>query len=125
MVQNLRQSNNSYVSLGGATNKVLTQGFTTGSDADGYELLGIGVNIEGSGSSFPDGPTSVSVAVHADSSGPPGREAVRPCQSQRVRGRPQLLRGAAGNDAGGEHLLFAGLALPRRHLAQVAADLER
>ena len=72
MVQNLGRSNNSYVSLGSATNKVLSQGFTTGSDASGYELQGIGVNIEGSSSRFPDGPTSVSVAVHADSSGQPG-----------------------------------------------------
>ena len=70
MVQNLGQSNNSYVSLGGATNKVLSQGFTIGSNA--FVLQGIGVNVEGSGSSFPDGPTSVSVAVHADSSGQPG-----------------------------------------------------
>ena len=71
MVQNLGQTNSGYRSLGG-TNKVLSQGFTTGSDADGYELLGIGVNIEGSGSNFPDGPTSVSVAVDADLSGRPG-----------------------------------------------------
>ena len=71
MVQNLGQADDGYSSVGG-TNKVLSQGFTTGSDADGYELLGIGVNIEGSGSNFPDGPTSVSVAVHADSSGQPG-----------------------------------------------------
>ena len=32
----------------------------------------IGVNIEGSNSEFPDGPTSVSVTVHANSSGQPG-----------------------------------------------------
>ena len=72
MVQNLGQANNGYRTVGSATNKVLTQGFTTGSDADGYELLGIGVNIEGSGSNYPDGPTSVSVSVHADSNGKPG-----------------------------------------------------
>ena len=71
MVQNLGQTNNSYARAD-TTNKVLSQGFTTGSDAGGYELQGIGVNIEGSSSSFPDGPTSVSVAVHADSSGQPG-----------------------------------------------------
>ena len=72
MVSNLGQSNNSYVSLGGATNKVLTQGFTTGPNALGYRLQGIGVNIEGSSSSFPDDASSVAVAVHADSNGKPG-----------------------------------------------------
>ena len=94
MVQNLGESDNGYVSLD-ATNPVLSQGFTTGPEAGGYQLLGIGVNIEGSGSNFPDGPTSVSVAVHADSSRAAGREAVRPPQSQRVRGGPQLLRSDA------------------------------
>ena len=71
MVQNLGETNNSYA-LADTTNAVLSQGFTTGSDAGGYELQGIGVNIEGSGNNYPDGPTSVSVAVHADSSGQPG-----------------------------------------------------
>ena len=71
MVQNLGQTNSGYRPVGG-TNKVLSQGFTTGFDATGYELTGIGVNIEGSGSKFPDGPMSVSVAVHADASGKPG-----------------------------------------------------
>ena len=70
IVQNLGQTNDGYRSVGGATNKVLSQGFTTGSNA--FVLQGIGVNVEGSGSNFPDGPTSVSVAVHADSSGKPG-----------------------------------------------------
>ena len=50
----------------------MTQGFTTGSEAGGYELLGIGVNIEGSGGNVPDGSASVSVAVHANSGGKPG-----------------------------------------------------
>lgn len=55
------------------TDSVVSQGFTTGSNAFGYQLQGIGVEIEGSGSKFPDGPTSVSVAVHAaDASGRPG-----------------------------------------------------
>ena len=71
MVQNLGQTDNSYASAT-ATNAVLSQGFMTGPNAAGYRLQGIGVNIEGSGSNFPDGPTSVSVAVHADSSGKPG-----------------------------------------------------
>ena len=71
VVQNLGQSDNGYVSVG-ATNPVVSQGFTTGSEADGYELLGIGVNIEGSGSNVPNDAASVSVALHADSSGKPG-----------------------------------------------------
>ena len=71
MVQNLGQTGNSYASAT-ATNAVLSQGFTTGPNAAGYRLQGIGVNIEGSGNNVPDGPTSVSVAVHADSDGKPG-----------------------------------------------------
>ena len=70
MVQNLGQTDDGYRSVGGANRKVLSQGFTTGTDA--HLLQGIGVNIERSGSNFPDGPTSVSVAVHADSGGRPG-----------------------------------------------------
>ena len=72
MTSNLGRADNGYVSLGGANAKVVSQGFRTGPNADGYEMLGIGVDIEGSSSSFPDGPTSVSVAVHADSGGKPG-----------------------------------------------------
>ena len=72
MVQNLGAADNGYRTVGSSRVKALTQGFTTGSDADGYELLGIGVNIEGSGSNFPDDSASVSVAVHADASGQPG-----------------------------------------------------
>ena len=69
MVQNLGETYNGYRTVGG-TNKVLSQGFTTGSNA--YQLQGIGVNVEGSGGNVPDGPSSVSVSVHADSSGQPG-----------------------------------------------------
>ena len=78
LVQNLGQTDNSYVQLGGLDGKdVLSQGFTTGSQAGGYGLRGIGVNIEGSTSSngvaqLPDDATSVTVSVHADSSGKPG-----------------------------------------------------
>ncbi|WP_420622805.1 choice-of-anchor R domain-containing protein [Candidatus Poriferisodalis sp.] len=72
MVQNLGQTDRGYVSVGGATNKVLSQGFTTGSVSFGYRLQGIGIYIEGSDSQFPDGPMSVSVSVHADSGGKPG-----------------------------------------------------
>ena len=76
MVQNLGQTDNSYFTVGD-TYTVVSQGFTTGSDGFGYRLQGIGVNIEGSDDSngnaqVPSGPTSVSVAVHADSSGKPG-----------------------------------------------------
>ena len=72
MVQNLGQTDNSYASLGATNLQVLSQGFTTGSEQFGYRLQGIGVNIEGSDSRIPDGPMSVSVAVHADSNGEPG-----------------------------------------------------
>ena len=75
MVQNLGQTNNGYVSAD-TTNDVLSQGFTTGNATYGYRLQGIGVNIEGSGSNYPDGPTSVSVAVHANSNGQPGAKLV-------------------------------------------------
>ena len=72
MVQNLGQTDAGYRTVGSTSVKALTQGFTTGSEAGGYELLGIGVNIEGSGGNVPDGSASVSVAVHADSGGKPG-----------------------------------------------------
>ena len=76
MVQNLGQANKGYRTVGSTTNKVVSQGFTTGNATYGYRLQGIGVNIEGSGSNFPDNPTSVSVAVHADSNGKPGAKLV-------------------------------------------------
>ena len=72
MTSNLGRADNGYAGIGGTNAKVLTQGFTTGSDADGYELTGVGVELEGSGGNVPDGPTSVSVSVHADSDGEPG-----------------------------------------------------
>ena len=75
LAQNLGRTNNGYVSAS-TTNKVVSQGFNTGNATFGYRLQGIGVNIEGSGSNYPDGPTSVSVAVHADSSGQPGKKLV-------------------------------------------------
>ncbi|WP_419553733.1 choice-of-anchor R domain-containing protein [Candidatus Poriferisodalis sp.] len=71
MAQNLAQTANGY-SAADTTDTVLAQGFATGADSDGYELLGVGVGIEGSGSSFPDGPSSVAVSVHADVGGLPG-----------------------------------------------------
>ena len=72
MVQNLGQTDNSYVEVGDASTKMVSQGFTTGSDDFGYRLQGIGVNIEGSSGRVPDGPASVLVSVHADSGGKPG-----------------------------------------------------
>ena len=76
MVANLRQDDDSYATAT-STNDVISQGFTTGPSAYGYRLQGIGVNVEGSDDSnsdaqIPDGPSSVSVAVHADSGGKPG-----------------------------------------------------
>ena len=72
MVQNLGQTDNSYVSVEGGTSKVLSQEFTTGPNATDYLLQGIGVNIEGSNNRYPASPTSVSVAVYsAHSNGKP------------------------------------------------------
>ena len=76
MVQNLGQDDNDYVEVD-STNKVVTQGFTTGSKTGGYRLQGIGVNIEGSVDAnsvaqVPDDGTSVSVALYtADADGEP------------------------------------------------------
>ena len=75
IVENLGQTDNGYVSVGG-TNDVVSQGFTTGSRTGGYALPGIGVNIEGSALSgdpqIPADASAVSVSVHADSNGAPG-----------------------------------------------------
>ena len=75
MVQNVGQADSIFWTAS-ATIPVFSQGFTTGPNAAGYRLQGIGVNIEGSDKSgtpqVPDGPTSVSVAVHADLNGKPG-----------------------------------------------------
>ena len=77
MVSNLGQTDNSYVSIGGTSSKVASQGFTTGSSVHGYRLQGIGVNVEGSDDTnadaqIPGGPSSVSVSVHAGLNGKPG-----------------------------------------------------
>ena len=78
MVQNLGQTDDGYLSLGGTSRKVASQGFTTGSSKVGYRLQGIGVNVDGSDDSegnaqVPSSTSSVSVAVHADfSNGKPG-----------------------------------------------------
>ena len=74
MVQNLGQTDNGFVDVGGASAKVVSQGFKTGSNEFGYRVKGIGVEIEGSSNRVPDGPTSVSVSVHADEGGKPGRK---------------------------------------------------
>ena len=75
MVKNLGQTDNGFVDVGGASAKVVSQGFRTGANEFGYRVQGIGVEIEGSSNRKPDGPTSVSVAVHAaDSGGKPGRK---------------------------------------------------
>ena len=76
MVQNLCQTDGIEQTTGGFTS-VVAQGFTTGPNAAGYELQGIGVNIEGSIGSMgvahiPDDAASVSVAVYsADADGEP------------------------------------------------------
>ena len=79
MVSNIGQANNSYHSLGDSNAKVASQGFTTGSNTDGYRLRGIGVNLEGSDDSngdaqVPEGSSFVSMAVHADANGKPGQK---------------------------------------------------
>ena len=74
MVQNLGQTDNGFVDVGGASAKVVSQGFRTGTNEFGYRVKGIGVEIEGSSNRKPDGPTSVSVSVHASSGGKPGRK---------------------------------------------------
>ena len=74
MVQNLGQTDNGFVDVGGASAKVVSQGFRTGTNEFGYRVQGIGVEIEGSSNRKPDGPTSVSVSVHASSGGKPGRK---------------------------------------------------
>ncbi len=75
VVQNLGQTDNGFVSVGGS-NDVVSQGFTTGSRVGGYAFQGVGVNIEGSKvsgtSQVPADASAVSVSVHADSSGAPG-----------------------------------------------------
>ena len=77
MVANLRQADDGYVTAKATGDVVVSQGFDTGPGAYGYRLQGIGVNVEGSDDTsnnpqIPDGPSSVSVAVHADSGGKPG-----------------------------------------------------
>ena len=71
MVSNFGQANNGHKTAD-STTPFVSQGFTTGSHSFGYHLQGIGVNIEGSLGRDPDGPSSVSVAVHADVNGQPG-----------------------------------------------------
>ena len=132
MVSNLHQTNfNGYVQAGPTTLKVVSQGFTTGSRSAGYRLHGIHVSIEGSEDSdadaqVPDGASAVSVAVHADSNGKPGRklfDLVSP--TGYVRGGTQLLWGAAGHEAGAGHLLRGGLDPQQRHLSPAAAYREQ
>ena len=76
MVSNLGQPDNGHRVVGDST-KVLSQAFTTRSGSSTLRFDGIGVNVEGSddldgNARVPGGATSVSVALHADSSGKPG-----------------------------------------------------
>ena len=130
MVQNLGQTDSTYTTVGSST-PVVTQGFTTGSQAGGYRLQGIGVNIDGSTNvpgkaQLPDDGTSVTVSLYTrPCERQAGHKAVRPGQSRRVRAGPQLLQGAGRNDARREHHLRTGLDPQRRHRAPVAPDLEQ
>ena len=72
MVQNLGQTDSGYLSVGATNVAVASQGFTTGSHGDGYRLQGIGVNVEGSSSGYPDDAASVTVALYTNSSLKPG-----------------------------------------------------
>ena len=77
MVKNFGETDNSYFTAG-ATYKVVSQGFTTGSDLL-YRLQGIGFDIEGSVDTnmvaqIPDDAASVAVAVHTDINGKPGEK---------------------------------------------------
>lgn len=78
MVSNLGQANDGYTGFGTFARDVRAQGFTTGSGTFGFLLRGIGVNVDGTAvnnvAQVPDGPSSVSVAVHADADGEPGRK---------------------------------------------------
>ena len=71
IVSNFGQADSGYHSVGSTSAKVVSQGFTTGPHTPKYSFQGIGFNVEGSGAipQVPDGPASVSVAVHADSNG--------------------------------------------------------
>ncbi len=74
MVSNVGQANDGHVEAS-STAQVVSQGFRTGSDGP-YRLQGITVNVEGSDdmgtAQVPDGASSVSVALYADSNGRPG-----------------------------------------------------
>ena len=71
MVQNLGQTDNSFIPLANTSTKVVTQGFTTGAYPVGYELQGVGFDLPSS-TRAPDHSAAVSVAVYTDSSGKPG-----------------------------------------------------
>ena len=74
MVSNVGQANDGHVEAS-STAPVVSQGFRTGSDGP-YRLQGIAVNVEGSDdmgtAQVPDGASSVTVALYADSNGKPG-----------------------------------------------------
>ena len=87
------------------TEAMVSQGFTTGSitRSGPTACRASDVNIEGSDVSngdfqVPDDPSSVSVAVHADSSGKPGAKLFDLVSPDAFRAGPELLRGAARRD---------------------------
>ena len=124
MVKNLGQTDNSYVYLG-ATNKVVSQGFTTGSNEFGYRLQGIGVNIEGSGGNYPNSPTSVSVAVYNDRNGRPSGKLFDLFSPAEFGAGHSFFEAPPGATLDSGHLLRAGMEPPERRRAPVAADLQQ
>ena len=126
MVQNLGQTNNSYVSVGGANAQVLSQGFTTGS----VSSSGTGCRASGSTSKAPT-VNFLTARCRCRCRCTPIRAASRArklfdlVSPGEYRGGRQVLRGAAGNATEAGHFLCAGVALERRHLAPLAADHQR
>ncbi|WP_420623341.1 choice-of-anchor R domain-containing protein [Candidatus Poriferisodalis sp.] len=126
MVQNLAQTDNSHTTAD-TTNTVLSQGFTTGPHSDGYELLGLGVSVEGSDSKFPDGPSSVSAAVHADASGLPGAKLFDLLSPSEFAAGHSFFEAPPGTtlDAGTSYVLvWAHLGGTAHRLAKTSSDSE-
>ena len=125
MAQNLGQADNGYVELGGASAKAAVPGLhhrfrRVRLPAAGYRRQHRGLRRQSS-RRFDVGVGGGARRLERAA----GREAVRPPQSRRIRrnhGRPQLLRGAAGNAPRPEHRLRAGVDLQPRRPAPAAAD---
>ena len=107
MVQNLGQTDDGYLPLG-STDKVASQGFTTGSNPAGYRLQGIGVNIEGSSNQVPSEPTSVSVAVYSESNGKPGAKLFDLVSPTDFRAGHSFFEAPAGTTLAADTSLYLG-----------------